>query len=133
MMDGKPYKVSTFVQSLRIGIMEDFIGMSSSEAAQRLQDPVADYTFRDLIVNRARKNTALYIDVFGVMPDNSHTMEQYRRVQVDLNAPESEGKRDILDEIEGVIVEFPLDFLKDEDLSIGFFEKEKYVPRVTFL
>lgn len=132
-MNGRPYKVSSFIQSLRIGIWQDFIGVSHSEAQDRFEDPVCDEVYRDIFVATAQKNTQLYLEIFGSMPDNIFKLEDFKRVRVDLNAPEHVTKQELVDQISGVLVNFPLDFLKDEGMSIGFFEKEKYVPRVTFL
>lgn len=132
-MNGQPYKVSSFIQSLRVGILRDFLGLSDDEAEQRLEDIISDEAYRNLLVHRAQKNTALYVQIFGSMPDNTYKITDFRRERVNLNDGRNKGKAALVKKIRGVLVNFPLDFLKDEEMNVGFFEKEKYVPRVTFL
>lgn len=74
----------------------------------------------------ARRNTQVYDDLFGALPsDNVQTWQQLAQQQKqapNINAdftriPSEEDARKALVEVQGYLVEFPLDFLAQEDLT----------------
>lgn len=81
----------------------------------------------------ARKNTECYREIFKVYPD-----DKYKRfVDIEKNERTLEELRNIYlklkGDIVGNIVEFPLDFLKEENLNRSYFCKEIFVPIKNFL
>lgn len=107
--------------------------MDPKAAQIKLRDPVTDAVYRNLMIAYAQKNSALYVSVFDHMPDNTFTLSAYKRSKVDLSDAKNKEKLNQLKQVKGVLVNFPMDFLKDEIITIGFFDKERFVPRVTFL
>lgn len=73
----------------------------------------------------ARRNTEIYEDLFGALPsDKVQTWQQLAACQrqVTLNAdftkiPSEDHAKEVLREVQGYLVEFPLEFLQQEDLT----------------
>eukprot|EP00438_Fugacium_kawagutii_P001323 Skav226307 [mRNA] locus=scaffold3301:504667:510139:+ [translate_table: standard] len=72
----------------------------------------------------ARRNTEIYEDLFGALPsDKVQTWQQLAACrQVPLKAdftkiPSEEHAKEVLGEVQGYLVEFPLEFLQQEDLA----------------
>lgn len=102
-----------------------------------LEDPLSD-EFWEFINNRARKNTLLYRKIFRCVPDDIFECFQDIKSRYDENCKEclaimQEKYFEFKDQITGFIVEFPLNFLKKENLSRGIFTKEKVVSINLFM
>jgi phospholipase D1/2 len=133
-MNGQKYSAAHFAVTFRKALMAEHLGISPDDTV--LDDPVSNQ-LQDLIVGRARNNTRLYHDVFGCYPDDAYTnieiLKRFKQIK------EQEKPEDLLrkynvvkDKILGHIVEYPLNFLKDENLGISFFSKENLVPEYNF-
>ena len=123
-----------FAVTFRKALMAEHLGISPDD--QVLDDPISSQ-LQDLIVDRARTNTRLYHEVFGCYPDDAYTsieiLKRFKQIK------EQEKPEDLLrkynavkNKILGHIVEYPLNFLKDENLGISFFSKENLVPEYNF-
>ncbi len=82
------------------------------------------------IKSRATKNTLLYQEIFRCLPDDTYLTFEDISSKYDENCTECLQKikyyyTKLKDQIIGHIVDFPLNFLKNEDLSRSFFSKEK--------
>ena len=75
-------------------------------------------------------NTSIYREVFACYPDDNilsiSELEKFRKGK-DLNKYEF-----LSNQIKGHAVQFPLNFLKNENLKIGIFRKEALCPDVNF-
>jgi hypothetical protein len=81
----------------------------------------------------ARKNTECYREIFKVYPDDTYK----KFIDIEKGEKSLNELREIYfkkrGEIIGNIVEFPLDFLKEENLNRSYFCKEILVPIKNFL
>ena len=116
-----------FAHELRMNIFEEHSGAVNDP---RLIDPLAD-EFDQVWDQTAALNTIHYRNVFRCYPD-----DQMRSIKARTQF-ESEARPELYDsvkdEIKGHLVEFPLDFLADEDLRIKVFNMEYYVPDESFI
>ncbi|KAG2721387.1 hypothetical protein I3843_02G066000 [Carya illinoinensis] len=154
-MGGKPWKAGKFSLTLRLSLWSEHLGLRSGEI-DRIIDPVADSTYKDIWMATAKTNTAIYQDVFACIPnDLIHTRAALRQTMalwkerlghstIDLGiAPEkleSYHNGDIeksdpmerLAAVRGHLVSFPLDFMCKEDLRPVFNESEYYASSQVF-
>lgn len=110
--------------------------------AARVLDPLAPHCFYNIWNRTARENTLIYRKLFRCVPDDTvHTFEQHRKFVPDpakiphghIADPELHGK-DILKElkkIRGHLVQFPYDYLKDENM-LGSLIRETVTPMTIF-
>lgn len=93
-------------------------------------DPLSDHTYNSIWMKRATDNTMTYRQLFRCVPDDTvHTYEQHRKFIPDPQkvkyghvADPSLTEEEIcerLDAIQGHLVLFPKDYLKDENLLTG--------------
>ena len=134
LMNGVNYSAAHFAVTFRKALMAEHLGITADDPI--LDDPVSN-KLHNFIVNRARVNTRLYHDVFGCYPDDAYTnLEILKNVK----KMKEQEKPEILlnkynlakNQIVGHIVEYPLNFLKEENLGISFFSKENLVPEYNF-
>ncbi|KAL5513890.1 hypothetical protein ACEPAG_2651 [Sanghuangporus baumii] len=146
-MDGKPYMAARFAATLRRYLFREHLGLIApqncqsrkeevtshmrpapvpteyelgSEEDQAVADPLADSTL-ELFDGTARKNRAIFTEVFRTVPSN--LVRDYKayenfvpKVKVGHVAPgiSLERVKDRLSEVRGALVDSPLDFLIDE-------------------
>ena len=88
--------------------------------------------------SRASVNTVIYRDIFDCFPDNKFNNFAKLRdrkkfsTKKEIEKLKEEYKSKSIG-IVGHIVEYPIDFLKDEELDIDFFSKENLVPEKNFV
>jgi len=126
-LGGSARKVSQFCSTLRRQLWQDLLSLEHEEM-DTIRDPTSAEAWA-LLCQTANNNSTLYCQIFPGMPENVTKITQISRKNV-TSTPELQAK---YDRIRGVLVNFPLDFLKDESMDIRTFEKEKIVPRVVFL
>ena len=95
-------------------------------------DPLSDKLFNKM-KEISRRNTECYREIFRVYPDDTYRkfIDIVKDDRTDEEIKEIYLKRK--GEIMGNIVEFPLDFLKEENLNRSYFCKEILVPIKNFL
>ncbi|CAI8603501.1 unnamed protein product [Vicia faba] len=154
LMNGKPWKAGKFSHSLRCSLWSEHLGLHTGEI-NKINDPVADSTYKDLWSATAKENTRIYHEIFSCIPNDQihsratlrqsmvHWKEKLGQTTIDLGiAPDKlicheNGERKIIDPIDrlkcikGHLVSFPLDFMCEEDLRPAVIESEFYVsPQV---
>lgn len=85
-----------------------------------VSDPLADSFFHGVWNRCAKANTLIYEEVFHVYPtDRVHTFEELRAWKKGGEQSSRIGKDELrrLESLTGSLVEFPLEFLRDEDIS----------------
>ena len=135
-MDGKSnYNASNFAVEFRKTLMAEHLGINKYDSI--LDDPVSNQLY-SLFQNRARSNTEIYRDLFACYPDDSFV--SFQSIKNAQEIKKSEKAEDLLnkynklkEKIVGHIVEFPLLFLKEENLDISFFSKENFVWEINFI
>ncbi|KAI8361792.1 hypothetical protein EDC96DRAFT_512537 [Choanephora cucurbitarum] len=150
-MDGKEYKAAKFAHTLRMQLFKEHLGLLDHDwdslldetvdlKEAKVLDPL--YCHQGLWNTTARNNTLIYRDLFRCVPDDTvHTFEQHRRFLPDPNKvphghvanPELHGRdiRQRLEKIRGHLVQFPFDYLKDENM-LGSLIRETVTPMIIF-
>ena len=133
-MDGNNYLAANFAVSFRKALMGEHLGISPDDPI--LEDPVS-IKLHNFIMERASINTRIYRSIFGCYPDDTYT-----NVELLKNAKKKKEAEDpqvflnnymkLKDKIVGHIVEYPLFFLKEEELGKSFFSVENLVPEYNF-
>ena len=83
----------------------------------------------------AEKNTQVYEKVFRCIPTNSvHTFSELKHYENEapLSQTDSTAALISLQEIQGTLVKFPLEFLKDEELNPPIMSKQGIIPYEIF-
>ncbi|CAG9328777.1 unnamed protein product [Blepharisma stoltei] len=126
-MNGQPKNKSCFAYTLRISLFKEILGIDDEAI---IEDPLSE-AFDELMWSTASSNTALYKHIFRCYPDN-----EILRIS-DIVGFESQAQMNdyvvLRENFKGFIVDFPMDFLRDEDLRISIFHKEYYIPDVNFV
>lgn len=117
-----------------------------TEAAVRMDakalDPLAPHCHQAIWNATAENNTLIYRDLFRCVPDDTvHTFEQHRKFLPDpakiphghVADPDLHGReiRQRLSKVRGHLVQFPSDYLKDENM-LGSLIRETVTPMVIF-
>ena len=121
-MNGNKYQASKLAVELRKKLMAEFLGIDINDTI--LIDPVSNDLF-NFMNSRARNNTEIYRNLFKCFPDDVYT--SYRIYNEAQKKKEEEWSNVFLNKyirernnIKGFIVEFPLNFLKDEKMDKNF-------------
>lgn len=106
---------------------------------KRALDPLSDQFYYNIWRRTANKNTLVYRDLFRCVPDDTvTTFTKHRQFLPSVPhghvADPSLSEQDIrkkLANIQGHLVEFPTDYLKDENM-LGSYIRETVTPMVIF-
>ncbi len=140
-IDGQSYKASNFAFNLRVQLFKEHLGenidSSTTSDTSIFIDPLDDRLFK-MMKGIARSNSLLYREIFNVYPDDH--FEKFNDIQI---SPASENEEDLKTlklkyeknkgKIIGHLVDFPLYFLKEENLNRSYFSKEIIVPIKNFV
>lgn len=103
-----------------------------SDDTSFFNDPLSDKLYTKM-KQTASRNTECYREIFKVYPDDTYKkfsdIEKNDRTLDELREIYLKRKGEII----GNIVEYPLDFLKEENLNRSYFCKEILVPIKNFL
>ncbi|CAG0913114.1 unnamed protein product [Notodromas monacha] len=144
-MNGEPVIVGLFASSWRKQLFAEHLGqlkpskwnlddrfVHSRPLANSipLDDPIS-HEFWYAFKNIARRNTKIYAEVFNCIPSDSIRKHQQAKLIVasealfTCNPAEAENR---LAQVRGHLVEYPLHFLEDENLSMTVGTKEFFLP-----
>ncbi|KAK8734536.1 hypothetical protein OTU49_005869 [Cherax quadricarinatus] len=136
LMNGEPYNAGVFAGSMRKYLFSEHLGVQDCEVPSiDVCDPISDAFFMDIWCRTAVKNTLLYEEVFSCYPCNSATtfeaVDKLRQTTslAEVNPTDAQAR---LSQVQGHLVQFPLDFLKDEALKPGVGTKEFLLPMETW-
>ncbi|VDM60973.1 unnamed protein product [Angiostrongylus costaricensis] len=142
LMNGRPYAAGKFAKSLRLQCMKEHLGLlpdsrrpSNFKYDVSCDDPVAESFFVDIWQNTARSNMLIYEEVFRAYPtDNVETFEEFDKWtgQMPLAEYSPQQAQEKLRDLNGTLVEFPLNFLCKANLTPGITSKEGLVPNAVF-
>ncbi|XP_078439374.1 phospholipase D zeta 1-like isoform X2 [Wolffia australiana] len=154
-MNGKPWKAGKFAFSLRLSLWAEHLGLHMGEI-NRICDPVADATYKEIWIATAKTNTAIYQDVFACIPNDftpsraairqsiGYWKDKVGHTTIDLGiAPDkletyengnikATDTVERLESVKGLLVSFPLEFMSQEDLRPVFNESEFYAAPQVF-
>lgn len=142
-MNGQQYKSGKFCGSLRKYIWREHLGdLESKEPPDpRLHipidivDPLTDQFFHNTWKNIAQNNTEIYEKVFRCIPSNEvSTFEDLTlyNAQVPMCMTDGAEARELLQKVQGHLVEFPMGFLNKAVLAPSIKTKEGLVPYQIF-
>ena len=134
-MDGKKFIAANYALTLRKHLMAEHFGLNNDD--KMLDDPLNSDLW-NLMRSRANVNSAIYSDIFDCFPDNKFNNFAKLRTRKKFKTKEDmeKLKADYNNKIIGVvghIVEYPIEFLKDEELDINFLSKENFLPEKSFV
>ena len=133
-MDGKKYMASNYAKSLRKHLMAEHLGKNLDDKI--LDDPLNEELWT-YIHSQAKVNAAIYSDIFDCFPDNKFKTfaDLKKRKIIKTEEDKEELKKKYKQSSLGIIghiVEYPIEFLQNEELDIDFFSKENLVPEKNF-
>jgi len=133
-MDGNKYMASNYAKSLRKHLMAEHLGKDVNDKI--LDDPLKEDLWKE-IRSQAKVNAAIYIEIFDCFPDNKfkNFTDFNKRKIIKTEEDKEELKKKYNENISGIIghiIEYPIDFLQNEELKIDFFSKENFVPERSF-
>ena len=133
-MDGKKYMASNYAKSLRKNLMAEHLGKNLDDKI--LDDPLNEELWT-YIHSQAKVNAAIYSDIFDCFPDNKFKTfaDLKKRKIIKTEEDKEELKKKYKQSSLGIIghiVEYPIEFLQNEELDIDFFSKENLVPEKNF-
>ncbi|KRX01723.1 hypothetical protein PPERSA_01593 [Pseudocohnilembus persalinus] len=124
-MAGQEYEGYIFAHTLRKQLFKEHFGLQGDD----LLDPLDKKIFKKLMHN-ALNNTKIYRQIFGCYPDNLATnfqkMKQIKE-NSDLNKYD-----ELIGGIKGHAVEWPIHFLREENLGLKYNQIENYLPQKVF-
>ena len=134
LMNNKAYMCSEYAISLRKALMAEHFNLKINDNI--LDDPVNDKLWK-LMRDKAENNTFIYDKIFDCYPHNKfNNLTKLKERKMFKTSEEIEKLKkeykDNIGKIDGHIVEFPYDFLKNEELDISFFSKENLIPERIF-
>lgn len=142
-MNGLPYNAGKFAFSLRkhlmrehLGLLEDGYMRTRPKQPIDVDDPVCPSFYTDIWCQAAETNTRTYEEVFRCYPTNLvETFEELLVWRAEKTLSETDPKKahqQLSDQLVGSLVEFPIHFLRKENLSPTLASKEGLVSSSVF-
>ncbi|KAF7634235.1 Phospholipase [Meloidogyne graminicola] len=143
-MNNQPYKAGKFASSLRKRLMMEHLGLLEGTFPRvkaplslkiNLEDPICHQFYEDIWCKIAESNTRIYEEVFRVFPTNLvETFDELLawREENKLANDDQEAAKEQLSKLVGFLVEFPVHFLRKENLSPTLVSKEGLVSSSIF-
>jgi phospholipase D1/2 len=141
-MNGQPYQVGKFSHSIRVHLFKEHLGLLPSQQKGgvespssdiSVEDPASDEFYLNTWMKAAINNTQLYRQVFGgemIPTDKTLSYKDLEKYKTNSGVVEEdvERARETLQKIQGHVVELPLHFLEDEDLTPDFDYMINFAP-----
>ncbi|XP_075964214.1 phospholipase D1a [Anarhichas minor] len=129
-MDGQEYEAGPYALQLRLECFRTVLG-GHTDTSIDMSDPISDRFYKEVWMTTAGRNATIYEKVFRCLPSslvrNMSELEQYQSkpglAQTDLARAQEELRK-----IRGFLVQFPLDFLSEQNLMPSVGTKESMVP-----
>ncbi|XP_072313653.1 phospholipase D1a [Eucyclogobius newberryi] len=129
-MDGQEYEAGPYALQLRLECFRTILGGHTDDSID-LADPVSDRFYKEVWMTTAGRNATIYEKVFRCLPSslvrNMTELEQYQ-TKLGLAQTDLTKAREELKKIRGFLVQFPLDFLSEQNLMPSVGSKEAMVP-----
>uniref|UniRef100_A0A671XYU4 Phospholipase n=1 Tax=Sparus aurata TaxID=8175 RepID=A0A671XYU4_SPAAU len=131
-MDGQEYEAGAYALQLRLECFRCVTILGGhTDTSIDLSDPISDRFYKEVWMTTAGRNATIYEKVFRCLPSslvrNMAELEQYQSkpglAQTDLARAQEELRK-----IRGFLVQFPLDFLSEQNLMPSVGTKEAMVP-----
>ncbi|KAF3845206.1 hypothetical protein F7725_008369 [Dissostichus mawsoni] len=130
MMDGQEYEAGPYALQLRLECFRTILG-GHTDTSIDLSDPISERFYKEVWMTTAGRNATIYEKVFRSLPSslvrNMSELEQYQSKPGLAQSDPARAKEE-LRKIRGFLVQFPLDFLSEQNLMPSVGTKEAMVP-----
>uniref|UniRef100_A0A672KUI8 Phospholipase n=1 Tax=Sinocyclocheilus grahami TaxID=75366 RepID=A0A672KUI8_SINGR len=129
-MDGQEYQAGRFGLSLRLECFRMILGANTDPSID-VTDPISDQFYKEVWMTTAARNATIYQKVFRCLP--SSDVRSIFELDGFLSKPGLEKEeparaQEELKKIRGFLVQFPLQFLSEQNLLPPIGSKESMVP-----
>ncbi|RXN17116.1 phospholipase D1-like isoform X1 [Labeo rohita] len=129
-MDGQEYQAGRFGLSLRMECFRMILG-ANTDSSIDVTDPISDQFYKEVWMATAARNATIYQKVFRCLP--SSDVRSILELDGFLSKPGLEKEdparaQEELKKIRGFLVQFPLQFLSEQNLLPPIGSKEAMVP-----
>ncbi|CAF0767503.1 unnamed protein product [Adineta ricciae] len=128
-LNGRSEKVGVFCSTWRKKLFRQVLGIKDDDKID-VDDPCSDELY-NYFCQIAKKNTEIYEEVFNTVPTNKirrfADIEEYNK-QSKLKETDPHTAYDKCKQIQGFLVEFPIDFLADDNIKPKWNTQEGIAP-----
>lgn len=129
-MDGQEYQAGRYALELRLECFRTILG-AHTDLSIDVSDPLSDHFYKEIWMTTCARNATIYQKVFRCLPSsdvrNILELEGYL-AKPGLEREDSARAHEELKKIRGFLVQFPLDFLSEQNLLPPIGSKESMVP-----
>ncbi|XP_039983506.1 phospholipase D1 [Xiphias gladius] len=129
-MDGQAYQAGRFALRLRLECFRMILGANTDDSVD-VSDPISDQFYKEVWVATSARNATIYQKVFRCLPSsdvrNILELEGYL-AKAGLDKEDPARAHEELRKIRGFLVQFPLQFLCEQNLLPPIGSKEAMVP-----
>ncbi|KAM9332050.1 phospholipase D1-like [Pholidichthys leucotaenia] len=129
-MDGQPYQAGKFALSLRLDCFKTIQGAYADPTID-VSDPVSEKFYKDVWMATCGRNATIYQKVFRCLPSSnvrSMTDLEGYLAKPGLDKEDPTRAHEELKKIRGFLVQFPMQFLCEQNLLPPIGSKEAMVP-----
>ncbi|XP_076150415.1 phospholipase D1a [Alosa pseudoharengus] len=129
-MDGEEYQAGKFALGLRLECFKTILGAFSDPTID-VSDPISDHFYKEVWMTVSGRNATIYEKVFNCLPSSlvrnmQELMEFKTKTGLDKDDPAK--AQELLKKIRGFLVQFPMEFLSEENLTPSVGTKEAMAP-----
>ncbi|XP_049912840.1 phospholipase D1 [Epinephelus moara] len=129
-MDGQPYQAGKYALQLRLECFKMILGAHTDPSID-VSDPISDHFYKEVWMATCARNATIYQKVFRCLPSsdvrNILELEGYL-AKSGLDKEDPARAHEELKKIRGFLVQFPLQFLCEQNLLPPIGSKEAMVP-----
>uniref|UniRef100_A0AAY4AQN4 Phospholipase n=1 Tax=Denticeps clupeoides TaxID=299321 RepID=A0AAY4AQN4_9TELE len=129
-MDGEDYQAGKFALQLRLECFKIILGAFTDPSIE-VTDPVSDRFYKEVWMATSARNATIYEKVFQCLPSslvrNMQELVNFKS-NTGLDKEDPARAKELLKKIRGFLVQFPLEFLSEENLMPSVGTKEAMVP-----
>uniref|UniRef100_A0AAR2LWL9 Phospholipase n=1 Tax=Pygocentrus nattereri TaxID=42514 RepID=A0AAR2LWL9_PYGNA len=129
-MDGQKYQAGKFALQLRLECFKTILGAFTDPSID-VSDPISDCFYKEVWMTTAGRNATIYEKVFRCLPSSLvRNLQELLSFQTKagLDKEDPVKAQESLKKIRGFLVQFPLDFLSEQNLLPSVGTKEAMVP-----
>ncbi|XP_012692381.1 phospholipase D1a [Clupea harengus] len=130
LMDGEEYQAGKFALGLRLECFKTILGAFSDPNID-VSDPISDHFYKEVWMAISGRNATIYDKVFNCLPSSLvRNMQELLdfKTRTELDKEDPAQARELLKKIRGFLVQFPLEFLSEENLMPSMGTKEAMAP-----
>ncbi|XP_031439630.1 phospholipase D1 isoform X2 [Clupea harengus] len=129
-MDGEEYQAGPFGLNLRLECFRMILG-ANTDSSINVTDPISEQFYKEVWMSTAARNATIYQRVFRCLPSSDvrsiAELETYL-AEPGLDKEDPARAQEELKKIRGFLVQFPLQFLSEQNLLPPMGSKEAMVP-----